>query len=235
MNPVLILHGALGSASQLEPVRKSFEQQGLQVHTLNFSGHGGEPFQQAFGIEQFSEDTLRYMDAHRLDRVDIFGYSMGGYVALWLAQSQPNRIGKIVTLGTKFDWSVDSASREVKKLSAEKILEKIPAFARILEHRHAPNDWKMLLQKTSDMMVRLGERPLLTEIILKQIFLPTLICLGDQDDMADRTYSEQVASYLPNGRFQLLENTPHPIEKVELKRLNTIIVDQFRDPNFRFE
>jgi esterase/lipase len=221
MKPVLILHGALGSASQLEPVRKSLEQQGLQVHTLNFSGHGGEPFQQTFGIEQFSEDTLRYMDTHHLDTVDIFGYSMGGYVALWLAQNKPNRIGKIVTLGTKFDWSVESALREVTKLNAEKILEKIPAFARILEHRHAPNDWKILLQKTGAMMMSLGEHPLLTEKIFKQISHQTLICLGDQDDMADRTYSEQVASYLPNGRFQLAENTQHPIEKV-----NPFVIDE---------
>jgi len=233
MNPLLILHGALGSASQLEPVRKSLEQQGLQVHAVNFSGHGGEPFQQTFGIEQFSEDTLRYINTHKLDMVDIFGYSMGGYVALWLAKNQPNRIGKIVTLGTKFDWSIESATREVKKLNAEKILEKIPAFSRILEHRHAPNDWKLLLQKTSDMMMELGERPLLTEKILKQIFHPVLICLGDQDDMADRAYSEQVASFLPHGTFQLLENTLHPIERVELKRLATIIADQFRDSHFR--
>jgi len=233
MNPVIILHGALGSASQLESLKKSLEQQGLQVHTVNFSGHGGKPFQQTFDIEQFSEDTLRYINTHKLDTVDIFGYSMGGYVALWLAKNHPKRIGKIVTLGTKFDWSIESATREVKKMNAEKILEKIPAFARILEHRHAPNDWKMLLQKTSDMMMRLGEHPLLTEKILKQIFHPALICLGDQDDMADRSYSEQVASFLPHGTFQLLEDTPHPIEKVVLKKLNTIIADQFRDPHFR--
>jgi len=233
MNSVLILHGALGSASQLEPVRKSLEQQGLQVHTLNFSGHGGEHFQQTFGIEQFSEDTLRYMDTHHLDTVDVFGYSMGGYVALWLAQNKPNRIGKIVTLGTKFDWSVESALREVTKLNAEKILEKIPAFARILEHRHAPNDWRILLQKTGAMMMSLGERPLLTEKIFKQISHQTLICLGDQDDMADRSYSEQVTSFLPYGTFQLLATTPHPIEKVELKNLSKIIADKFSDPHFR--
>ena len=235
MNPVLILHGALGSASQLEPERKSLEQLGLHAHTLNFSGHGGEPFQQTFGIEQFSDDILRYMNTHQLDVVDIFGYSMGGYVALWFAKNQPGRVGKIITLGTKFDWNIESASREVKKLNPEKILEKIPAFARILEHRHAPHDWKMLLQKTNHMMMELGELPMLTEEIVKQIFHPVLICLGDQDDMADRSYSERVASFLPHGTFQLLENTPHPIERVELKRISTIIADQFRDPTFRFK
>ncbi|HEU5291326.1 MAG TPA: alpha/beta fold hydrolase [Cyclobacteriaceae bacterium] len=218
MNPLLILHGALGSASQLDPVKNAFENR--VVHTLNFSGHGGVAFQTDFGIQQFADDAFQYLQRHQLKQVDIFGYSMGGYVALWLAKNYPDRVGKIVTLGTKFDWNEESATKEVKKLNPEKILEKIPAFARILEHRHAPNDWKELLNKTADMMLSLGKKPLLTKEILETINHQTIICLGDQDDMADRSYSEDVAGFLPNGQFRLLENTPHPIEKVDLKKLS---------------
>jgi pimeloyl-ACP methyl ester carboxylesterase len=148
---------------------------------------------------------------------------MGGYVAVWLAKHHPEKIEKIITLGTKFDWSVESAEKEVRKLNVEKIAEKVPAFARILEHRHAPNDWKELLKKTGEMMLGLGKAPLLTEEILKTIQMPSLICLGDQDDMADRNYAEQVASFLPKGKFKLLENTPHPIEKVDLKMIVSLI------------
>jgi pimeloyl-ACP methyl ester carboxylesterase len=222
MNPIVIIHGALGSANQLDLVKSALEAQGFTVHSLNLSGHGGASFQKSFGIEQFTDDTLRYLDAHALKQVNIFGYSMGGYVALWLAKCYPERVGKIVTLGTKFDWSVESATKEVKKLNAEKILEKIPAFARILEHRHAPNDWKMLLSRTADMMLSLGKNPLLTEGLLRTIHHQTMICLGDQEDMADRNYSEQVASFLRNGKFCLLENTPHPIEKVDLEKITLI-------------
>ena len=57
MNPIIILHGALGSASQMAPVKSVFESAGYVVHTLNFSGHGGAPFQETFGIEQFAEDV----------------------------------------------------------------------------------------------------------------------------------------------------------------------------------
>src|SRR6186713_1921048 len=174
MNPILILHGALGSASQLEPVKSTIENNGAVVHSLNFSGHGGASFQNNFGIEQFANDTLHYIKSHQLKQVNIFGYSMGGYVALWLAKQHPEVIGKIVTLGTKFDWSVESASQEVKKLNAEKILEKIPAFARILEKRHAPHDWRMLLQQTANMMMALGESPLLTKEILQNIQHPSI-------------------------------------------------------------
>lgn len=196
---------------------------------MNFSGHGGTLFQTKFGIEQFAEDILQELDRHNLKTVDIFGYSMGGYVALWLAKKHPERVGRIVTLGTKFDWSIESASQEIKKLNPEKILEKIPAFARILDSRHAPNDWKELMRETAHMMMALGESPLLTKAILKLIPHPTLICLGDQDDMADRNYSEEVAGILPNGKFQLLENTPHPIEKISLGKLTQILEQVFTD------
>lgn len=219
MTPLLVLHGALGSTSQLDPVKSTFESNGRVVHTLNFSGHGGAAFQSDFGIEQFAKDTFQYLENRQIRHADIFGYSMGGYVALWLAKNYPERVGRIATLGTKFDWSEESAAKEVKKLNPEKILEKIPAFARILEHRHAPNDWKVLLQKTSGLMLGLGKNPLLTKEILGTIKHQTIICLGDQDDMADRSYSEEVAGFLPNGKFQLLSDTPHPIEKVDLKKL----------------
>lgn len=229
MNPVLILHGALGSASQLEPVKASFLQKGINVHTMNFSGHGGEPFQSHVGIEQFAEDVFRELNNRKLSTVNVFGYSMGGYVALWLARKHPNRIGKVVTLGTKFDWSEESAMKEVKKMNPDKIMEKIPAFARILESRHAPNDWKELMVKTADMMTSLGRSPLLTREVLESIPHPALVCLGDQDDMADRNYSEEVAGFLPNGRFMLLEHTPHPIEKVSLEKLTDIIMPALAD------
>lgn len=225
MNPTLLLHGALGEKAQLDPLLSLLDKRGRKVFSLNFSGHGGEPFSSSgFGIETFADDIVRFLDAHRLASVDIFGYSMGGYVALWLAHQSPQRVGQIVTLGTKFDWSVESAAREVRKLDPEKILEKVPAFARVLERRHAPSNWKELLHKTASMMTSLGERPLLTEPILASITNKTWICLGDADDMADRTYSEQVAGMLPNGKFTLLENTGHPIEKVNLAILEDVLI-----------
>lgn len=219
MKPLLLLHGALGSKSQLEPLKQKLEQKGRTVFTLNFSGHSGEPFQSDFGITTFADDVIRFMNKHGLNQVDVFGYSMGGYVAVWLAHQLSSQVGKIYTLGTKFDWSPESAQKEVRKLDPIKIQEKIPAFARILEHRHAPNDWKVLLEKTSSMMIELGNKPLLTEPVFKSINHQVVIILGDQDDMADRSYSEHVASWMPNASFRLMNETPHPIEKVDLHKL----------------
>jgi pimeloyl-ACP methyl ester carboxylesterase len=223
MNPVLLLHGALGSSTQLNSLKEILERKDRTVFALNFSGHSGEPFLNDFGIEIFSGNILSFLEQHNLHQVDIFGYSMGGYVALWFATEHSDRVGKIVTLGTKFDWSVASAEKEVRKLDPEKIKEKVPAFARILEYRHAPNNWETLLHKTSAMMTALGNRPLLTESLFKTINHEVTILLGDQDDMADRNYSETVAHMLPMGKFELLENTTHPIEKADLNKLASFL------------
>ena len=223
MHPVLLLHGALGSKTQLDPLKNSLEESGREVYSLNFSGHGGEPFRDPFGIEGFAGDVLHFQKEKGLKTTDVFGYSMGGYVALWLAHMHPDSVGKIVTLGTKFDWSPDSAEREVKKVDPAKIEEKIPAFARILQYRHAPNDWKELLHKTAQMMTQQGATPLLTIEILKTIQHPVSVLLGDLDDMADLTFSQTVAETLPHGKFSLLEKTPHPFEKVDVKLLQRIL------------
>jgi pimeloyl-ACP methyl ester carboxylesterase len=198
------------------------------VHTLNFSGHSGEPFPEHFGIEAFANDILNYIKSHSLAKPDIFGYSMGGYVALWLAHLHPGSVGKVITLGTKYDWSRASAEKETKKIDPDKIEEKVPAFARILQQRHAPNDWKVLLYKTAAMMMALGDRPLLDKEVLQCVEHEVLILLGSLDDMADRAYSEQVAAWLPKGKFALLQNTPHPIERADLKVLAKILGEVFQ-------
>lgn len=225
MNTVVLLHGALGAKAQLDPLKSALESSGRNVHSVNFSGHAQVPFSShGFGIETFARDVVNYLDLHELDTVDIFGYSMGGYVAIWLARFEPQRVGTVVTLGTKFDWDPLSAEKEIAKMNADKIVEKVPAFARILEQRHG-SDWRELLARTAAMMKDLGDKPLLTESGFQSIDQKITIALGDRDDMADRSYSEKVASILAHGRFMLLNNTPHPIEKCDLQTLVKLIVD----------
>ncbi len=222
MKELLLLHGALGTSTTLEPLAEQLSDE-FEVHLPDFSGHGGAPFAEGFGIEAFTAEVLNFLNENSLETVDIFGYSMGGYVALNLARLHPGRVGKIATLATKFDWTLESAERESKMLNPEKIGAKIPAFAELLRVRHAPNDWKVLLKKTVDMMLELGAQPILTPEVLEGIQHPALVCLGDADQMVGREESERAAHALPKGKFQLLEATPHPMEKVDMEVLQAAL------------
>ena len=211
---LILLHGALGAKAQLEKVASKLATE-LDLHLLNFSGHGGQAFTDDFSIDGFSEELSNYVDSERLNKPNVFGYSMGGYVALKLSSAQPDKLGKIMTLGTKFDWTPESAAREVKMLNPEKIEEKVPAFAKALQNLHAPNDWKELLNKTAGLMTELGNGKALTPDQIRSIQNEVLICRGSEDNMVTEEESVSAADALPNGHFSSISGFLHPIEKVD--------------------
>lgn len=223
---ILLLHGALGSAAHFDAL-KPLLPSAWQAHAFSFSGHGGRPFGPGFSNDAFVEETIAEMDRLGWDRCDIFGYSMGGYVALSLALKYPDRVGRIMTLGTKLYWSPEIAQKEAGMLVPEKIEAKVPAFAQALAARHAPNDWKELCRKTAGMMAELGEKNPLAPASLMPLAHPVRICLGDADNMVTREESQAVAEVLANGEFVLLGNTPHPLEKVDVGVLVREVVNSF--------
>src|SRR5688572_11472647 len=107
---LILLHGALGSQEQLVELKTLLSEE-FNVLLLDFSGHGGMEFDGPFSIDLFVADTIHLMDTHQLSVAHIFGYSMGGYVALKLAHDHPGRADKIITLGTKYSWSPESAAK----------------------------------------------------------------------------------------------------------------------------
>ena len=223
MQHIILLHGALGSKDQLQPLTKALGSS-FQLHSFNFSGHGGRPFPlTAFSIPLFAEQIAEYMKETNIEQANIFGYSMGGYAAMYLAKHHPDKINRLITLATKFHWDDKTAAREVKMLDAKTIQEKVPAFAAQLQQRHAPNDWLVLLDKTKELLTNLGKQNTLQLEDYTYITTSSLILLGDRDKMV--TLDETVAVYkqLPNAQLGVLPGTPHAFEQVNAQVLAEMI------------
>lgn len=218
MQKVLLLHGAIGSKEQLEPLKNLLSKE-FDVYSINFSGHGGVALPDKFSIDVFANDVLAFLNMHSVDQIDILGYSMGGYVALYLAANHPQKVGKIFTLATKFDWTEESAFRESKMLDPVKIEEKVPAFAAALRERHYPNDWKKVLSETAGMMIAMGHNPPLIESVLNRIPHKVKLCVGDADKMVSIRETRAVADSLSNAEFYLFAGMPHPIEQIDIQLL----------------
>lgn len=222
MKTIILLHGAIGAKDQLEPLAIELKQQGYNVFTLSFSGHGQTPFATNFGIEQFALELEQFIKENNLDKPNVFGYSMGGYVALYLAHRNPSILENIITLGTKFEWSLEIAQKEVKMLDSKTIIEKVPKFAETLQKRHG-QDWELLLQKTAEMMLSLGNKNALTLNDFTTIENKVLIGLADIDNMVSLEETTAVYKQLKNGAMYMLPNTNHPIESVNVGLLARII------------
>lgn len=231
-HPLILLHGALGSEAQFYSILTVLSV-GFEVERFNFSGHHGKPFQAEFGIEQFTRELSEFIDENNFSDAYIFGYSMGGYVALNYARQNPEKITKIFTLGTKIDWNPEFSAAQVKMMNPEKMEEKIPKYAALLAETQAPNDWKILVNKTAQMMTELGNNPIpLAEF--EKIEIPVMIALGDSDNLVTEEECKNLVSVLKKGVFRKIPNSKHPIEQIDehlcLKEL-TRFLDISKWPN----
>ena len=219
---LLLLHGALGSKAQLDTL-KDLLTPNFEVYTFNFEGHGVDnTSNKPFSIDLFTDNVIQFLTSNTIESISIFGYSMGGYVALNLAAKSPDLVTEIITLGTKFNWTEASATQEAKLLNPDTIEDKVPAFANSLNNIHGSN-WKEVVSKTATMMLGLGKNKTLTDKRLQSIQRKTLITIGDKDKMVSIEESQKSASLLPNGTLQIIEGFPHAIEKINQKQLSTII------------
>lgn len=212
---LLLLHGAIGASKQLQPLAGQLATN-YDIHLFDFPGHGGTALpEERFSIQLFSEALRGYIETHHLQQPAIFGYSMGGYVAMFFAKHYPHLVGKIATLGTKFHWDEATAAKEVKMLDAATITAKVPAFAAALAQLHAPNNWEEILQRTAAMLTTMGKSNPLKLEDYSSINNASLIMLGDRDKMVTLEETVSVYKNLPAAQMAVLPATAHPIEQAD--------------------
>jgi pimeloyl-ACP methyl ester carboxylesterase len=228
MDDVILLHGALGASAQLDPLANALRLS-FCVHQVEFEGHANTlPRERPYRIEHFAENVAEYMAHTGLDTASVFGYSMGGYVALHLAHALPARVRNVATLGTKFRWDPATAERETKKLDAATIRAKVPKFADVLERRHAKaGGWERVLAETAGLLRSLGDNQLLADDVLAHIRHPVRVLVGDKDNTVTVEEATDVSRHLAAGTITVLSDTPHPIEQVDVSRLALLLTEVF--------
>ena len=218
MQKILFLHGALGSASNFDQLKELLQGE-FEIYTLSFEGHGEREIPgNDLTIPRFAEEVLSFLNEASIEKIAVFGYSMGGYVGLYLARYFPERIEKLFTLATKLNWAEEGAQKESAMLNPETIKEKVPKYAAALKNLHGEN-WQTLMTKTAQMMLHLGKSPALKADDFSQIEIPVQIAVGDKDVMVSIEESAGAYRKLPNAQFLVLPNTQHPIERVSMDEL----------------
>lgn len=224
--PLLLLHGAMAEKNQFEFfIRKLHDS--FDVHAINFEGHGDfKETNRPFRIKYFVENVQQYLEEQQIVKAKIFGYSMGGYAALVLAMKQPEKVEKIATLGTILQWNEKKADQECLFLNKEKIIKKVPHFAQALERQHQCG-WKVMVDKTREMLQYLGKNPEITEEDWENLTTPVRFHIGDGDTLAGVEPTVNVFRRVKNAELCVIPNTPHSFEKADQEKLTKSMVEFF--------
>jgi len=224
--PLVLLHGALGSRAQLDPLVAALASR-FDCHAFDFMGHGESPLTGPLSVERLVDQATAYVESKGIAPAAFFGYSLGGYVALQLAATRPQLVRAVATLGTKLEWYPKVAERMVGLMDPAGMEARVPKFAAALKSAHPATGWERVCAETRDMLTTLGEYPLLTREAYAKIAQPVRLIVGDRDDTV--TLTETISAYgaIAKAEFEVLPGTGHAIARVDVERLSASLMSFF--------
>ncbi|MCG8608912.1 MAG: alpha/beta hydrolase [Pseudomonadales bacterium] len=131
--PVVLVHGIVSSLQTWDDwateLRKSYKVISLDVPGYGLTGgpENEDDFNEDFLINTFA----KFIDALELDRINLAGNSLGGYISAQYASQYPNRVKKLILLDPvaypqKTPWVMDFATlpgiKQMGKLVAPPLL-----------------------------------------------------------------------------------------------------------------
>lgn len=112
--PIVILHGLFGSASNWGSVAKQL-QRDYRVVRADLRNHGDSPHAKSMCYREMADDVLALLDRLVLDKTYLIGHSLGGKVAMVCALLCPQRVRQLIvvdiapaTYGRSFEDIIES-------------------------------------------------------------------------------------------------------------------------------
>lgn len=233
-DPVLLLHGGFCS---LESLRSQSDALVADHRVLAFErpGHGRSPdVEGEYSYERGLVEVVAYLDAHRLDRVDVVGYSDGAILGLMLALAQPERVRSLVAISANLDPSAFTHSDEAADAVMLQPLG-LPAHApdaaepepdADVERMHydrlspdGPEHADVVLGKLFRLWT---SEPRIDPAALAAITARTLVMSGDRDTIRP-DHSLLIASSIPGAQLAIVPGATHGLVAERPELIATIV------------
>lgn len=214
--PLLLLHGAAGcTALETAPLLRRMARR-RRVLALDFAAHGasadpGEPFSAEF----FADNVRAALDHFGAEQADLFGFSMGGYVALHFARQHPERVRRAAVHGACVRWDEALTRAMNARLDAAALAQRSPLAVQRMEAAHG--EWRTLFRRTRDFVRTLPARSAAFEDELRRVACPVLVSAVDEDDLFPLEAPMRVHRLLPGGRLALLPGRHHALQRLPLR------------------
>ncbi len=210
--PVILLHGGLGNSGNWGYQVPALVEAGYQVLLVDSRGHGRSTRDaRPYTYELMASDVSTVMDALKLEKAALVGWSDGACTALILADKAPARVAAVFFFGCNMD---PSGTKEI---------EFTPILKRCVS-RHI-QDYK-LLSATPDQFSTFSEavglmqrtQPNYSAQDLAQIHVPVTIVHSEHDEFIKREHAEYLARSIPHAEFVFLPGVSHfaPLQRPEL-------------------
>jgi pimeloyl-ACP methyl ester carboxylesterase len=227
--PVVFLHHLTAVLDDWDP--RVVDGLAAEHHVIVFDnrGVGGSGGSTPKTVEEMARDAVAFIGALGFSKVDLLGFSLGGFVAQIIAQQQPGLVGKIILAGTG-----PAGGDGIANVGA--VLQ--DAFGKAGATNKHPKHFLFFTQTSNgqatadDFLQRLKERnkdldaPVSSETVQAQLAAiqawgqgdattlgtvqhPVLVVNGDDDAMVPSFNSFELARRLPKAQLSIFPDAGH--------------------------
>lgn len=227
--PLVLLHHLTAVLDDWDP--RIVDGLAAEHHVIAFDnrGVGGSGGSTPTSVEAMAEDAVAFIGALGLGKVDLLGFSLGGFVAQVIAQQQPDLVRNIIIAGAG-----PAGGEGIANIGA--VLQ--DAFGKAGAAGKHPKNFLFFSQTSNGQtaanafLARLSERtealdtPVSNETVQAQVAAiqnwgegdasklvavqhPVLVANGDDDIMVPTINSFELARQLPNAQLSIFPDAGH--------------------------
>lgn len=234
---ITFLHGAGGDHTAWVLFARFFSHNGFNVLVPDLPGHGRSAGKPLGSVDDMAAWLIRLLDAAAVPATLLAGHSLGSLVALESAARAPERITRLILLGTAVPMPVGepllSAARERKHAAVDIIVQFGHAFGTQL----GGNPVAGISVVNSNM--RVLERGLPANLFedlnacnayqggiaaARRITAPVTLVLGDQDRMTPPASAQALIQALPAADVHLIAQCGHMLMSEQPEAVHRALV-----------
>ncbi len=243
--PVLLLHGSGPGVSAWAnwrftiPVLAEAGRRALAPDLVGF-GFTDRPDGVAWTVETWMGHLVGYLDAVGLDRVDVVGNSFGGALALHLAVTHPDRVGRLVlmgSVGTRFPitpaldavWGYDPETDDMGELLRLFAHDHSRLTPELIASRHGAaarpavaESWRAMFPAPRQEGV---DRLAIDDARVAEIDHDVLLVHGRDDVVIPLATSLHLLELLPHADLHVMGECGHWVQIESKDRFNRLVVD----------
>ncbi len=240
--PVIFLHGWLGSWGLWQETMAMIGKTN-RAYALDFWGFGESNDKlTSYKVEDFVDLVRQFMDQMGIQNAPLVGHSMGGTVSLMAALNDPNRIQKVVVIGSPIEGKSLSFPlrlagrrsiavllfrnfgffrRTLKKVSP--LICRNPLFPEIIDHDLSKTNLESFLNSIHSLN-QVDLRP-----SLQKIKIPVLGMYGKRDNIVSPKQYKPLHYGIPTSQIEIFTKSGHFI-MLEEPQLFMQILHKFINP-----
>jgi pimeloyl-ACP methyl ester carboxylesterase len=211
-SPVILLHGGLGHSGNWGYQVPALVENGYCPVLVDSRGHGRSTRDaRPYSYDLMASDVVAVMDALRIEKAALVGWSDGACTALVLASKAPARAAEVFFFACNMD---PSGTKEITELTPTLLrcfnrhMQDYAQLSATPDQFDEFSDAVSLMQKT---------QPNYSARDLAEISVPVTIVQSEYDEFIKREHAAYLARSIPHAEFVLLPDVSHfaPLQRPE--------------------